>query len=145
MHFKVTSSRLIVGQFSELLESEGVPRSFSYIYPVNWVKQSDTPTHNFGLKSNQHPFQTAIQRILSFFEIQIRYFHVDIKTHSLWPMGRREISPTSGGEGEGEEILVRTGIFSLGGETFSKTKTFYKYWTSIEPKSAWPGVKIVWS
>ena len=29
--------------------------------------------------SNQHPFQAVVLRILSFFEIQIKYFHVDIK------------------------------------------------------------------
>ena len=53
-------------------------------------------------------------------------------------MGRGEIPPHKWGEGRGgEEILVRRGIFSLGGETF------YKYWTSIKPKLAWPGVQIV--
>ena len=46
--FKVTSFRSIVGQFSELLGSEGVLRSFIYTYLVNLVKQSDTSTHNFG-------------------------------------------------------------------------------------------------
>ena len=44
MYFEVTSFRPIVGQFSELLGSEDALRSFSYTYPVNEVKQSDTPT-----------------------------------------------------------------------------------------------------
>ena len=31
------------------------------------------------MKSNQHLFQAVFLRILSFFEIQIQYFYVDIK------------------------------------------------------------------
>ena len=37
------------------------------------------PTHNFGQKINQNPFQALVLRILPFFEIQIQYFHVNIK------------------------------------------------------------------
>ena len=50
------------------------------------MKQSDTPTYNFGQTSNQHPFQVVVLKILSFFEIQIQYFHMDIK--NLFPMSR---------------------------------------------------------
>ena len=37
------------------------------------------PIHNFGKKSNKHPFQAVFVRILSYFEIQNQFFHVDIK------------------------------------------------------------------
>ena len=49
------------------------------------LKQSDMLTHNFGQKSNHHAIHTKTLRILALFEIQIQiqYFHVKKKTHSL--------------------------------------------------------------
>ena len=84
MHFKVTSFHPIGGQILKLCGSEGVRRSFSLpskLVGIFITEPIDTPTHNFGLKSNQ---QSVVLRILSFFEIQIPYFHVGIK--SLFPM-----------------------------------------------------------
>ena len=61
---------------------EGVFRPFSYIYSVNQslfflTKTKLQLTHSFGQRS-QYPFQVVVLRILSSFEIQIQYFHVDI-------------------------------------------------------------------
>ena len=39
----------------------------------------------FFLSAFGCPMEAVVLRILSFFEIQIQYFHVDIKNHSLWP------------------------------------------------------------
>ena len=45
-----------------------------------YMKQSDTPARNFRWKSNQHLLQAVVLTILSFLEIQIQYFDVDIKS-----------------------------------------------------------------
>ena len=51
----------------------------SKLVSIFYLKQSDTPVHYFEQKSNQHTLQAVVLKILSFFDIQIEYFHVDIK------------------------------------------------------------------